>query len=117
MPSLKDCDKVLNFDLLIIIKLNLKIFYLNKKLFFKLAIYHGLETVSQDRISNYVDYSSLKWFQTIDFNVQVRNLHRCAKLCIALYCQSKRKKVCSLFLIISFYSFIFNERNHFLLVL
>lgn len=58
-----------------------------------MAIYHGQEAVSQIRESNKIDYSVFKWYQTIDFDVTVKQLHRCAKICIALYCLSKKKRV------------------------
>lgn len=83
LPRLKDCEKV----------------------FLKLAIYHGQELrqqIDSNKIS--VDKAvsaSLKLNQNILFDVRVKNLNRCAKLCISVHCISKRKRV--ILLNISYY--------------
>lgn len=75
LPKHKDCDKI----------------------FLKVAIYHGQELRQQlesDRIC--VDKAvgtSLKLNQNIVFGVRLKNLNRCAKLCISVHCISKRKRV------------------------
>ncbi len=76
LPQLADCDKV----------------------FFRLALYHGQDLLSAIRVSKHADYPACKWYETIEFNkLLIKNLHRCCKLCIGMYCLSKRKKQTSLF--------------------
>lgn len=77
LPKLKECERV----------------------FLKLAIYHGQELRQQleseklclaEKLSN--GGSTLRINQTITFDVRVRNLNRCARLCISVHCISKKKK-------------------------
>lgn len=68
------------------------------KLFFKIAIYHGQELVTNTINTEKIDFekmgrdASLKLNQNINLDISVKNLHRCAKLCICLYSISKKKK-------------------------
>ncbi|CAF0737287.1 unnamed protein product [Brachionus calyciflorus] len=69
-----------------------------EKLYFKIAIYHGQEmkyeiesdTFEYEKISG--KDSSLRLNKYIPFDHQIRKLHRCDKICISLYCVSKRKR-------------------------
>lgn len=69
-----------------------------EKLFFKIAIYHG-QDMKYETESDKFDYekitgkdSSIKLNKYIPFDYQIRKLHRCDKICISLYCVSKRKR-------------------------
>jgi hypothetical protein len=69
------------------------------KLFFKIAVYHGQELRFQAE-SGKIDFerlgkdSSLKLNQCINMEaVRIANLHRCSKICLSLYCVSKKKRV------------------------
>ena len=76
LPFLKDCEK----------------------LFFKIAIYHGEDPITNNVESEKFELeklgkdSSLKLNQNINLGIKIKNLHRCAKLCISLYCISKKKR-------------------------
>jgi len=76
LPMIKDCDK----------------------LFFKIAIYHGQELVTNILNTERIDYEKigreayLRINQNINLDINVKNLHRCAKLCICLYSISKKKR-------------------------
>jgi hypothetical protein len=76
LPMIKDCDK----------------------LFFKIAIYHGQELVTNILSTERIDYEKigreayLRINQNINLDINVKNLHRCAKLCICLYSISKKKR-------------------------
>jgi hypothetical protein len=77
LPAVKDCDKI----------------------FFKIAVYHGQELRYQTE-SDKLDLeglgrdSSLKLNQSINMEtVKIANLHRYSKLCISLFCMSKKKRV------------------------
>ena len=77
LPQLKDCNKI----------------------YFKIAIYHGADQVTNDVYTDKIDIEKksrdalVKVNKSVDMNVKVMNLHRCAKLCICLYSISKKKKV------------------------
>ena len=76
LPYLKDCDK----------------------LFFKIAIYHAQDLITNNIESERFELeklgkdSSLKLNQTVNLGVRVKNLHRSAKLCMSLYCIAKKKR-------------------------
>lgn len=85
LPKLKECEKI----------------------FLKLAIYHGQELrqqVESDKfsIADKSSGSTLRLNQTITFDARVKNLNRCAKLCISVHCISKRKKVIFFLILIQF---------------
>jgi hypothetical protein len=69
------------------------------KIYFKLAIYHGKEQVSEEICTEKIDFeksnrdATLKLRKKINMKINIKNLHRCAKLCICLYSISKKKKV------------------------
>ena len=95
-PQSKDYDKVRIGSTLCLQLEGIKFIY--TKVFMELAIYHGHEIVSQKR-SDKVDaekgkeYHYLAFSSTIDFDVKIKNLHRCAKLCVSLQTLPKRGKV------------------------
>jgi phosphatidylinositol-4,5-bisphosphate 3-kinase catalytic subunit alpha/beta/delta len=75
LPYLKDCDK----------------------LFFKVSIYHGQDLVTNIESERFDleklgKDSSLKLNQSLNLGIKVKSLHRTAKLCLSLYCISKKKR-------------------------
>ena len=74
------------------------------KLFVRLAVYHGQEMITRLVESDKHDVpeqrpggvgadSSLRLAQLVDLGIEVRCLPRAAKLCVAIYCVSKKKRV------------------------
>ena len=64
-----------------------------------MAIIHGQDTVTDVIESSKFDYEpkDTRYFfdldQTLYFTMNIKNMHRCAKLCLSLNYISKRKKV------------------------
>jgi len=65
-----------------------------------MAIFHGQELATEIMETSKFDWDpkdtkfhfSLE--QYIYFNMNIKNIHRCAKICISLNSVTKRKKVC-----------------------
>lgn len=76
LPQLKDCDKI----------------------YFRIAVFHGQEQVSNEIYTDKIEIEKrsrdalIKINKRIDTDISIRNLHRCAKLCICLYSISRKKK-------------------------
>ncbi len=76
IPQLKECDKI----------------------YFKIAVYHGAEQVSEEIHTDKFDLekrsrdSSVLLNLLVATDIKIRNLHRCSKLCICLHSVSKKKR-------------------------
>jgi hypothetical protein len=76
LPQLKDCDKI----------------------YFKIAVCHGVEQVSEEIHTEKFDLekrsrdSSVLLNKLVSTDIKIRNLHRCAKLCICLHSVSRKKR-------------------------
>jgi hypothetical protein len=67
LPSIDDCELV----------------------FCKMAIYHGQELVSNIKFTEGASLMNAKWNKTIELDLEIKNIHRCAKFCFGFYYTSK----------------------------
>lgn len=70
-----------------------------EKIYLKFSIYHA-QDMKYETESEKFDYakvsgkdSSLRLHKFIPFDYKIRKLHRCDKICISIFCITKRKRV------------------------
>jgi phosphatidylinositol-4,5-bisphosphate 3-kinase len=62
------------------------------QIYIKTGIYHGTESLCPIQDSVKVVSSNPKWNQWMEYDLYLPDIPRCARLCIALCCVSKKQK-------------------------
>lgn len=62
------------------------------EIYIKTGIYHGTESLCPNQDTQKVESSNPKWNQWLEYDLCLLDIPRCARLCVALCCVSKKQK-------------------------